>query len=81
MSLQPQAIPPIPEETARVALAIFPSGNLYSECGAEDGFWQPHLTSYKATACSSRHTYAHSTSCCRSHAACFAPRRGLLRHT
>jgi transposase len=27
MSLQPQAIPPIPEETARVARAIFPSGN------------------------------------------------------
>ncbi|HXX78083.1 MAG TPA: IS1182 family transposase [Ktedonobacteraceae bacterium] len=29
MSLQPQAIPPIPEETARVARAIFPSGNRY----------------------------------------------------
>jgi transposase len=27
MSLEPQAIPPIPEETARVARAIFPSGN------------------------------------------------------
>ena len=27
MSLQPQAIPPIPEETARVACAIFPKGN------------------------------------------------------
>lgn len=27
MSLQPQAIPPIPEETARVARALFPSGN------------------------------------------------------
>jgi len=31
MSLQPQAIPPIPEETARVARAIFPSGNRYMQ--------------------------------------------------
>lgn len=29
MSLQPQAMPPIPEETARVARAIFPKGNRY----------------------------------------------------
>ena len=29
MSLQPQAIPPIPEETARVARAAYPKGNLY----------------------------------------------------
>lgn len=29
MSLQPQAIPPIPEETARVARALFPKGNRY----------------------------------------------------
>ena len=27
MSLQPQAMPAIPEETARVARAIFPKGN------------------------------------------------------
>lgn len=29
MSLRPQAVPPIPEETARVARAAFPRGNLY----------------------------------------------------
>ena len=29
MSLQPQAIPPIPAETARIAHAIFPDGNIY----------------------------------------------------
>lgn len=29
MSLQPQAVPPIPEETARVAHAAFPKGNRY----------------------------------------------------
>src|SRR5438132_7532440 len=29
MSLQPQAIPPIPEETARIARAILPKGNTY----------------------------------------------------
>ncbi|HEU0002497.1 MAG TPA: IS1182 family transposase [Ktedonobacteraceae bacterium] len=29
MSLQPQAIPPIPEETARIARAIFPVGNRF----------------------------------------------------
>jgi transposase len=29
MSLRPQAIPPIPEETARIAHAIFPDGNVY----------------------------------------------------
>ena len=27
MSLQPQAIPPVPEETARIARAILPKGN------------------------------------------------------
>jgi transposase len=27
--LHPQAIPPIPEETARVAHAVFPKGNVY----------------------------------------------------
>src|SRR6266849_1338503 len=29
MSLQPQAIPPIPAETARIAHVIFPDGNVY----------------------------------------------------
>lgn len=29
MSLQPQEIPPIPEETRRVARAAFPKGNRY----------------------------------------------------
>ena len=29
MSLQPQAIPPIPEETVRVARAILPKGNIF----------------------------------------------------
>ena len=37
MSLQPQAIPPIPEETARVARAIFPSGNRYMHLRDELG--------------------------------------------
>jgi transposase len=29
MSLHPQEIPPVPEETARVARAILPQGNRY----------------------------------------------------
>ena len=29
MSLQPQPIGPVPEETSRVARAAFPKGNLY----------------------------------------------------
>ncbi len=29
MSLHPQPIPPVPEETARVARAAFPKGNIY----------------------------------------------------
>ncbi len=37
MSLEPQAIPPIPEETARVARAIFPSGNRYMRLRDELG--------------------------------------------
>jgi transposase len=37
MSLQPQVIPPIPEETARVARAIFPSGNRYMHLRDEIG--------------------------------------------
>jgi transposase len=37
MSLQPQAIPPIPEETARVARALFPKGNRYMQLRDELG--------------------------------------------
>ena len=37
MSLQPQAIPPIPEETARVAHALFPQGNRYMRLRDEFG--------------------------------------------
>lgn len=37
MSLQPQVIPPIPEETARVARALFPSGNRYMQLRDELG--------------------------------------------
>jgi transposase len=29
MSFQPQAIPPIPEETTRIARAVLPKGNTY----------------------------------------------------
>ena len=29
MSLHPQSIPPVPEETARIARMAFPHGNLY----------------------------------------------------
>ena len=29
MSLHPKPIPPVPEETARVAHAAFPKGNIY----------------------------------------------------
>ncbi len=29
MSLQPESVPAIPEETARIARAIFPKGNRY----------------------------------------------------
>src|SRR5260370_33802263 len=37
MSLQPQAIPPIPEETARGARALFPQGNRYMRLRDEVG--------------------------------------------
>ncbi len=37
MSLQPEAIPPIPEETVRVARAAFPKGNLYMRLRDELG--------------------------------------------
>jgi transposase len=29
MSLRPQPVPPVPDETARVARAAFPGGNIY----------------------------------------------------
>jgi transposase len=45
MSLRPQPVPPVPDETVRVAHAAFPRGNLYltmrEECGvifADDDF-------------------------------------------
>ena len=37
MSLHPQAIGPVPEETARVARAAFPKGNLYLRIRDEVG--------------------------------------------
>lgn len=37
MSLQPQAIPPVPEETARVARASLPKGNIYIQMRDEFG--------------------------------------------
>ncbi len=37
MSLQPQAIPPIPEETARIAHAILPKGNTFIRMRDEFG--------------------------------------------
>src|SRR5688500_10599193 len=37
MSLHPQAIPPVPEETRRVAQAAFPHGNLYMRLRDELG--------------------------------------------
>src|SRR6266516_1756459 len=37
MSLQPQAIPPVPEETARVARASSPKGNIYIQMRDEFG--------------------------------------------
>lgn len=37
MSLQPQAVPPIPAETARVARAAFPKGNRYTRMRDELG--------------------------------------------
>ncbi len=37
MSLQPQSIPPVPEETARVAQAAFAKGNVYMRMRDELG--------------------------------------------
>ena len=33
MSLQPQAIGPVPEETARIARTAYPKGNIYLQLG------------------------------------------------
>jgi transposase len=32
MSLQPQEVPPVPNETRRIARAAFPKGNVYTAC-------------------------------------------------
>ena len=37
MSLRPQTVPPVPEETARIARAAFPKGNLYLQLRDEIG--------------------------------------------
>lgn len=37
MSLCPQTVPPEPEETARIAHAAFPKGNLYLQIRDEIG--------------------------------------------
>jgi transposase len=37
MSLHPQEIPPVPEETRRVAQAAFPRGNVYTRLRDEFG--------------------------------------------
>jgi hypothetical protein len=44
MSLQPQEIPPVPEETKRVARAAFPRGNIYMRMRDELGaIYDDHL--------------------------------------
>lgn len=41
MCLHPEEIPPVPDETARVAVAAFPKGNLYMRLRDELGvFYQ-----------------------------------------
>ena len=37
MSLRPEEIPPVPEETCRVAQAAFPRGNIYMRMRDELG--------------------------------------------
>ncbi len=37
MSLRPQTVPSVPEETARIARAAFPKGNLYMQIRDEIG--------------------------------------------
>ncbi len=39
MSLRPQNIPPVPEETARIARAAFPKGNLYRQIRARNRYF------------------------------------------
>jgi transposase len=47
MSFQPQAIPPIPEETARIARAVLPKGNTYIHMRDELGTFFRDLFSEK----------------------------------
>lgn len=37
MSLKPQAIGPVPEETARIARAAYPKGNIYMQLRDDSG--------------------------------------------
>jgi transposase len=37
MSLRPQTVPPVPEETARIARAVFPKDNFYLQIRDEIG--------------------------------------------
>ncbi len=37
MALRPQTVPPVPEETVRIARAAFPKGNLYLQIQDEIG--------------------------------------------
>ncbi len=41
MSLRPQTVPSVPEETARIARAAFPKGNLYMQIRDEIGILLP----------------------------------------
>jgi transposase len=44
MSLQPQEIPPVPEETRRIARAAFPRGNVYMHMRDElESIYEDHL--------------------------------------
>ena len=44
MSLRPQEIPPVPEETRRVAQAAFPHGNVYMRMRDElERIYEDHL--------------------------------------
>jgi transposase len=43
MALQPQEIPPVPQETRRVAQVAFPRGNVYMRMRDEPGaFYDDH---------------------------------------
>jgi transposase len=39
MSLKPESVPPIPEETKRIAKAAFPKGNIYMRMRYEVGIF------------------------------------------